>query len=369
MQTRKFGNIFDVSAMSLGAMRLPMINNAVDEKKAVEMIRYCIDNGVNYIDTAYPYHNGESEKIVGKALSGGYRNKTMLATKLPLFGQIKSAEDFDKLLNEQLKKLQTDRVDFYLFHGLNRYNWNNLILKFNLIEKMEKAIKDGRVLHAGFSFHDDYEAFVKIVDGYNKWEFCQLQYNYMDTTMEKSLEYAYSKNIPVIVMEPVFGGKLANPPENVKNIFDNYPVKHTPAEWALDFVWNRKEAATLLTGVSSLEQAKENVKYAQKAEVNALTEIDLKMLNEVKAAYKKIRPVPCTNCGYCMPCPHGVDIPANFNIYNDTYAYGLEQAKGGYMWIRGKRAELCAACGECEAKCPQKIEISKLMPKVHDRLK
>ncbi|GHV93881.1 aldo/keto reductase [Spirochaetia bacterium] len=371
MKTRKFGNIFDVSVLGFGAMRMPVSGGHVDENEAIKMIRYAIDHSVNYIDTAYFYHNGESEEIVGKALLDGYRSKTMLATKLPLMGNVKCREDFDRLLEGQLKKLRTDHIDFYLLHSVNKNTWNDVILKLNLLDKMETAKKDGKIGHIGFSFHDDHDTFIKIIDAYDKWEFCQIQYNYMDTDNQagtSGLEYAGSKGIPVIVMEPVLGGKLANTPPSVQQIFDQYHTKRTAIEWALNFVWSRREVPMLLSGMSSMEQLKENLRYAENAQYNALTDEDMAMLARVKEAYGKLRPVPCTECKYCMPCPSGVDIPANFSIYNDTFAFGLEASKGGYMWIRGQQADLCTSCGQCESKCPQKIGISALMPKVHERL-
>ncbi len=371
MKTRRFGDIFDVSVLGFGAMRLPTIGNTVDESEAIKMMRYAIDNGVNYLDTAYFYHNGESERVVGNALKDGYRNKTKIATKLPMFGNVTCADDFDALLDTQLKRLQVDHIDFYLFHSINKNSWNNVILKFDLFDKMEIAKKAGKIGHVGFSFHDEYAVFEKVIDGYDKWEFCQLQYNYMDTEYQagtKGVEYAAKKGIPVIDMEPVLGGKLANTPPDIKKIFDSYHIKKTPIQWALDFVWNRSEIPMLLSGMSDMDQLKENIRYARDAEIGCLSSEDMELLERVKAEYKKMRPVSCTSCRYCMPCPAGVNIPANFDIYNDSYAYGLEVSKGGYFWIRKEGAELCTSCGQCEPKCPQGIEISSLMPKVYERL-
>ncbi|MDR3238704.1 MAG: aldo/keto reductase [Clostridiales bacterium] len=372
MKTRKFGNIFDVSVLGFGAMRMPTAGGAVDEREAVKLIRYAIDSGVNYVDTAFFYHKGESEKIVGRALKDGYRHKTMLATKLPLLGQIRTREDYDKTLDTQLAKLQTDHIDFYLLHGLNKRNWNDTVLKLDLIGKMESAKKAGKVKHFGFSFHDDHETFIKIVDSYDQWEFCQIQYNYIDTENQagvQGLRYAASKGIPVIVMEPVLGGKIAAVPEKVREIFDSHPIQRSPVEWAFRFVWNHEEVITVLSGMSSMAQLEENLQYAENAQAGLLTEEDLAMLERVKTEYQKLRPVPCTACGYCLPCPNGVNIPENFRVYNDTFSYDMESSKGGYAWIPGGKAESCVSCGECDAKCPQKINISELMPKVHARLK
>ncbi|MDR1532259.1 MAG: aldo/keto reductase [Clostridiales bacterium] len=369
MKMRKFGSIAEVSALGFGAMRLPTQGNAVDEAEAVKMIRYAIDNGVNYVDTAYRYHDGESELTVGKALKDGYRSKTFLATKLPVW-IVKTTEDYDEILNDQLKRLQTDYIDFYLFHSIGGKTLDNLF-RLELFDKMLQAKAAGKIRHIGFSFHDDYDAFVKIIDSWDKWEFCQVQYNYMDTKNQaetRGLEYAASKGIPVIVMEPVLGGKLANAPESVQKMFDSHKVKRAPVQWALDFVWNRPEVSLLLSGMSNMQQLKENLEYADKAEQNVFTEEDFALLEIVKDEYKRLRPVPCTDCKYCLPCPKKVNIPANFRIYNDTFAFGLEASRGGYFWIKSESAQLCVGCKQCEAKCPQKIEISSLMPKVHERL-
>jgi predicted aldo/keto reductase-like oxidoreductase len=371
MKKRKFGDIGEVSALGFGAMRMPKTKKGqVDVPEATRMIRHAIDQGVNYVDTAYFYHDGESERVVGQALQEGYRDRVYLATKLPLH-MVKTPEDYDRILNDQLSKLQTDHVDFYMFHGVRGHSLEQ-INRLGLFDKMLAAKAEGRVRHIGFSFHDDHAGFLKLVDGWDQWEFCQIQYNYMDTENQagtKGLEYAAAKGIPVIVMEPVLGGKLATAPNSVRALFEDHPVKKPPVRWALDFVWNRPEVSLLLSGMSTMAQLEENIAYAREAQANSLTPADFALLEKVKDEYRNLRPVPCTDCKYCMPCPSKVNIPANFNIYNDTFAFGVEASRGGYQWIQNERAELCVGCKQCEEKCPQQIQIAALMPKVHARLK
>ena len=258
MKYRKFGKLdYQISALGFGCMRLPTRDNKpmsadIDEHASIRLIRSAIDRGVNYIDTAYPYHNGNSEIVTGKALSDGYRDKVKLATKSPLWF-VNSPGDFDKFLNEQLKKLQTDHIDFYLMHGLDKKKWENTVLKLGLLEKAEAAIKDGRIGNLGFSFHDGHASFKPIVDGYNRWEFCQIQYNYMDTENQagtEGLRYAAGKGLAVIVMEPLLGGRLSIPPPEVRKVFDKYGDKRSPSQWALQWVWSQSEVTSLLSGMT-----------------------------------------------------------------------------------------------------------------------
>jgi len=376
MQYREFGRTgWKVSALGFGCMRLPTrdgkpLSSKIDESMATRMIRHAIDKGVNYIDNAYPYHNGKSEVLLGKALKNGYREKIKLATKSPMW-LITKAKDFDTYLDEQLKRLKTDSIDFYLFHGLGKKRWNETVLKFNLLDRAESALEDGRIKNLGFSFHDDYDAFKLIVDGYDKWTFCQIQYNYMDTENQagtKGLRYAASKGLGVVIMEPLLGGRLANPPREIKKILKGHGRKISPADLALQWIWNQPEVSVILSGMSTMSQVEGNLRSANGSGVGSLRKDKLAMIERIKKRYKEMIPIPCTRCGYCMPCPNGVNIPRNFEEYNDGFIHNdVKTARSTYKRFFDKkdRASACAGCKTCEEKCPQGIPISELMPKVH----
>jgi predicted aldo/keto reductase-like oxidoreductase len=382
MQYRQFGQLdFKVSALGFGAMRLPTVDDKIDEAEATKMLHYAIDHGVNYVDTAYPYHGGGSEAFLGLALKGGYRDKVKLATKMPSW-EIKTADDFDKFLDIQLDRLQLDAVDFYLLHGLNKERWPKL-RDLGVFEWAEKAVAAGRFRHLAFSFHDDYDTFKQIVDGYDKWAMCQIQYNYMDVENQagtKGLQYAASKGIAVVIMEPLLGGKLVGPPAPIQAIWDSASNGRSPVGWALQWLWNQPEVSVVLSGMSAMEQVEENVALASASSVGALRAGELALYDQVRARYRELTAIPCTDCKYCMPCPQGVDIPANFATYNDGIMYDKpDAARGQYEWwkyayeVQGNfdhdiRAALCIQCGECEAKCPQGIPISEWMPVIHQAL-
>jgi hypothetical protein len=355
-------------------MRLPIkdgIAANIDEPEATRMLHYAIDQGVNYLDTAYPYHGGNSESFLGRALKDGYREKIRLATKLPCW-KIETTEDFDKVLNEQLQKLQTAHVDFYLLHGLNRERWDKM-RDLGVLERAEQAIADGRIGYLGFSFHDKYPVFQEIVDAHN-WTFCQIQHNYMDIENQagtKGLQYAASKGLAVVVMEPLLGGKLVNPPAPVQEIWDTAAGKRAPADWALQWLWNQPEVSVVLSGMSTLEQVEQNVSSATTARVNALTAQELALFDQVRAQYNDLSPIPCTTCEYCLPCPNGVAIPRVFAAYNEGMMYDQpDVARRAYkQWIPTEnQASACLECVECEDKCPQNIPISEWMPIVHEVL-
>ncbi|HPT88427.1 MAG TPA: aldo/keto reductase [Bacillota bacterium] len=380
MQYRAFGKLdWKVSALGFGCMRFPTVGHDkygpdIDTPAAIRMLRTAIDHGVNYIDTAYPYHNGNSEVVTGQALQDGYRSRVKLATKSPIWF-IKSPADFDKYLNEQLKKLQTDHIDFYLLHSLDADRWQNIILKYDILEQAQRAIRDGRIGYLGFSFHDKYDAFVQIVDGFDQWTFCQIQYNFMDIENQagmKGLQYAAAKGLAVVIMEPLLGGKLAKPPRTVQEIWDSLPVKRTPVDWALQWLWNQPEVSTVLSGMSSLEQVMQNIQSANVSQVGSLTPEELEAINQVRQTYQRSFPIPCTKCEYCLPCPQGVAIPRNFEIYNNAHAYDdLTGSQNTYnhFFNDKQRAVSCVQCRLCESRCPQKIAISDWMPKVHEYLK
>lgn len=377
MKYREFGKCdFKVSVLGFGCMRLPIINadeQQIDLEKAIPLIRYAIDNGVNYIDTAYPYHKGSSEIVVGKALKDGYREKVKLATKLPTW-LTNSYEDFDKYLNEQLEKLQTDHIDMYLLHSLDKEGWDKL-LELNIFKFIESALSDGRIKQIGFSFHDKLDTFKEIVDAYN-WDFCQIQYNFLDDNYQagtEGLEYAANKGMAIVVMEPLKGGRLSKtPPISVKELWRKTEVDKTPAEWALRWVWNHPEVTTVLSGMNSMEQIIENIKTAETALPNSLSEKDLALINNVKSQYNELIKVQCTACGYCMPCPTGVDIPRNFAILNEASMYN-EYDIQSHIYNNDltlkQRAVSCVECGKCETLCPQHLEIRKHLKEVNEVMK
>ncbi|TKJ30757.1 MAG: aldo/keto reductase [Chloroflexi bacterium B3_Chlor] len=376
MQYRTFGRLdWKPSALGFGAMRLPTIDGdpgKIDEPEATRMIRYAIDHGVNYVDTAYPYHRETSEPFVGRALQQGYRERIRLATKMPCW-KVEEAEDFDRYLDEQLERLQTDHVDFYLLHGLNAGSWPK-VRDLGVLRWAEKAIADGRIHHLGFSFHDKHEVFKEIVDASDLWLFCQIQYNFMDIEYQagtKGLNYAANKGLAVVVMEPLRGGLLTkNVPPVVQDIWDSAPRKRTPADWALQWVWGHQEVSVVLSGMSTMEQVEQNVASASESSLGTLTEEELGLIARVRDRYQELCRIPCTDCRYCLPCASGVNIPRVFEVYNDAMIYGDEQqAQMSYLWLdEEERANLCVECGECLEKCPQQIEIPDWLIKAHELL-
>jgi predicted aldo/keto reductase-like oxidoreductase len=375
MRYRKFGKLdWEVSALGFGCMRFPIKgeeHSNIDEPEATRMLHYAINHGVNYLDTAYPYHGGNSELVVGRALRGGYREKVKLATKLPCW-KVEVWEDFDRFLNEQIEKLQTDRIDFYLLHSLNEKSWPKM-RDLGVLKWAEGAIADGRIGHLGFSFHDKYEVFQEIIDAYDGWTFCQIQYNYMDIENQagtKGLQYAASRGLAVVIMEPILGGRLVNPPQPIQNLWNTSAKKRTPADWALQWLWNQPEVSVVLSGMSTMEHVKENVASADVSAVNTLTAEERALIERVREKYVELCPIPCTKCEYCMPCPNGVDIPHNFDTYNQGIMYDKpDYARRAYTWIpEDARASACIQCRECEELCPQSILISEWMPCVHEVL-
>jgi predicted aldo/keto reductase-like oxidoreductase len=370
MNYRRFGKLdFKVSALGFGAMRLPGKDGAIDEQEAGRMVRYAIDNGVNYIDTAWPYHGERSEPFVGGVLKDGYRSKVKLATKQPSW-LIEKKSDCDKYLKEQLKRLQTDHIDFYLLHGLFSSRWER-ILETGILDWAQGALRDGRIGHLGFSFHGTYPMFEQIIDFYD-WDFCQIQYNYMNEEFQagtKGLKYAYKKGAAVVVMEPLLGGILAEPKGRMKEIWDASGLD--PVDVALRWLWNKPEVAVVLSGMSTMEQVRQNTAIASSVNAAVLGPKDVKVIEQVLTAFNELSPIPCTKCEYCMPCPNGVNIPRNFDLYNQAVTYNnLFMGKAHYNWHteESERASSCTECALCEEKCPQGIKISELMPKVHEAL-
>ena len=370
MHYRKFGKLdWDVSALGFGAMRLPIIGGDtknIDQPEAIKMIRHSIDNGVNYVDTAYPYHGGESEKVVGKALKDGYREKVRLATKMPSW-LVEKYEDFDKYLNEQLEKLDTAHIDYYLLHGLNTKRWP-LLKELGVFEWAEKAKEDGRIKYLGFSFHDEYPVFEQILEDAEHFTFCQIQLNYMDTEYQagiKGLKLAAEKGLAVVIMEPIKGGKLGvTPPQDVIDVWAKSEVRRTPADWALQWVWNLPEVSIVLSGMSVMRHVEENLESASNSGPGTLKTYELALVEEAKNAYLNLGFVGCTACNYCMPCPSGVAIPEILGLYNEYYQSGQSDEIKTKYWEQitpETHSSNCISCAACEAQCPQNLPIIKFM--------
>ncbi len=370
MQYRSFGKLdWQPSALGFGCMRLPVIggdSTHIDQDQVTEMVRSAVDAGVNYFDTAYVYHGGNSEVALGIALQGGYREKVRIASKLPVF-KVEKTADFDRMLDEELTRLQTNVIDFYLLHSLDAGKWQKL-LDLKLIEEAEKALADGRIRHLGFSFHDSLPVFKQIVDGYDAWTFCQIQYNFMDVDFQAGragLHYAADKGLAVVIMEPLRGGKLAGEILAAKALWDRAAVKRTPVDWALQWLWSQPEVSLVLSGMSNLQQVKENIVSAANSRVGLLTEEENRLVESVRGALLGLSPIDCTRCEYCLPCPHGVNIPRVFDYYNRAAIYNdLEGTRSGYRMMvdDAQKASNCIQCEECLPKCPQYLPISDWMP-------
>ncbi len=368
MKTRINGkNGDELSILGFGCMRLPTKNGGIDEPRAISMIHEAIEKGVNYFDTAYIYQNGKSELLLGKALAGGYRERVKIATKLPPF-LVSKLESAKKIMATELIRLQTDHIDYYLLHMLTDKPMFDRLAKLGVMEWLEELKAAGTVKNIGFSFHGSKADFEMIVKAY-PWDFCQIQYNYMDENNQATtsgLQLAASLNIPVVVMEPLRGGKLVTHlPEQVEKAFAGYDANRSPAEWALRWVWNHPEVNVVLSGMSDEAQVAENIRIAGEAEPNSLSSGELGVFEQVKSEIREKTKIPCTACGYCMPCPAGVDIPGCFSCYNDKYLMADKSARFRYMQTLGAmsvkpaNASQCKSCGKCESHCPQRIEIRK----------
>ncbi len=361
-----------LSILGFGAMRLPEKNGKIDEKRATAQIHYAINNGVNYIDTAFPYHMGESEPFLGRALAGGYREKIRLATKLPQW-LVKGRNDMDDFINLQLEKLKTDSIDYYLIHALDGGRWDKL-KEFGIFDFLEKIKKDGRAKHTGFSFHGALPDFKRIIDDHD-WDFCQIQYNILDEKNQagkEGLQYASSKGLGVVVMEPLRGGMLVNNiPKDIDAFYNEAAVKRSPAQWSLKWIWNHPEVTVVLSGMNDERQIEENIRAAGQSVAGELKKDEIEMIDKVKARYRELMKVNCTGCRYCMPCPRNVNIPMCFEIYNTRFLMNnkmkgiMEYAirMGGAMNKKGFASQ-CIECGKCEKHCPQGISIIKELKNV-----
>ncbi len=367
----KFG--FDVSRLGMGAMRMPTIQKdgktVLDRPEAIALIRAAIDGGINYVDTAYGYHDGESEIVTGLALKDGYRERVTLTTKLPHWA-IKEEEDLDVRLDEQLRKLDVPYLDFYIIHALGKDSFAKM-QSLHYKEFLNRAIKDGRIRHTGFSFHDDAETFIKIIDDYDNWGLAQIQLNYLDDQHQATVDgmrYAGKKGVPVVVMEPLRGGALATPPADVTELITGHPSKRSPVEWAFAYVADFPEVVTILSGMSNLQQLNDNLAIFDRLTVGCMSEADKAFAKQLKEKYLARMPIGCTRCNYCQPCPQDVKIPRIFSAYNNARMFDNDgEFRYHYRQLLEQNGDAarCVQCGACETACPQHIEIIDWLQKVH----
>ena len=373
-----------VSILGFGTMRLPTddgtMNGTVDEKEAERIVKYGIEHGINYVDTARIYHGGKCEAILGRILQGGYREKVLIATKLPTW-EITSIKDANKIFEQQRRDLKTDKIDVYLIHNLQRV-FRNTHTSLRLADWAWEKKEKGEVDYVGFSIHDDAAFLKEIVDAFPRWDFCQLQYNYAGETVQtgtEGVEYAAQKGLSTVIMEPLLGGVLAQPTGTMGQLFKEEGEKYNPVELALRWIWNRPDIAVVLSGMSSFEQVKQNLTIAEKGTVGNLTADESAFIGKLQKAYDESQPIKCTKCGYCVKdCPAGVDIPYNFEFYNNyqgSLVLGGNDSRGTplfkvlYDAMKPEiRADSCTQCGTCEPICPQKLPIQKLLAQVHKEL-
>ena len=365
MEYRKFGKTdMQPSILGFGMMRLQKKEDgSLDDAWAIETLRNAIDDGLTYVDTAYAY--GDSERVTGLCLADGYREKVTLATKIPV-NKVESEEDFNKILDEELAKLQTDHIDVYLLHALNRERWEH-VKKYDILSMAERAKAAGKIRHIGFSFHDDLDVFKTILNGYDGWEFCQIQLNYIDTAYQAGMEglrLAHEKGLAVVIMEPLRGGNLVNVPKEVADLLPANPV-----ESALNFLWNLPEVNVVLSGMSNTQQVKDNMSYAHKAHAGMLTEAENAAMLAAGEKMRAALQIPCTGCDYCNVCPEEIAIPKIFAIANKLQLDGnWMQAEADYKALEGHTADKCISCGACVQQCPQHIAVFEELAKVHKRL-
>jgi len=365
----------EISILGLGCMRFPVLSDkkTVDKNATKNLIQTAYNEGINYFDTAYTYHNEKSEIILGECLEElNLRDKIFIADKSPIW-RIHSKEDWMKILDEQLRRLKTDHIDFYLLHALNKERWNT-VETLEGLEFLEKAQKMGKILHLGFSFHDYLEVFKNIVDSYENWDFCQIQLNYIDQHYQAGLEglaYAYKKGLGVITMESLRGGLLANPPQDIINIFAKAPIPRLPAEWALRWLWNNQEVTCALSGMNDIGQLLVNCATATSGKPNSLPQEQLNTIEKSAQWFAKKIKVPCTACNYCLLCPKNVDIPTIFQEYNNLSLAGkIDTTEKIYSVAlhnlneQKKGTNQCVSCGACLAKCPQKIAIPEKLQEI-----
>ena len=368
MQYRNFKKTGEeLSLLGVGTMRLPLLESGeIDEDQA-------IDSGVNYVDTAYMYHDGLSEVVTGKALKDGYREKVFLADKMPAW-YAKSPEDVAAIFEEQLKRLDVDSIDMYLVHNISAPIWK-LVQKHNVLPFLEEQKAKGRIKHIGFSFHDELPLFKEVVDSYD-WDFCQIQLNYMDAEFQagvEGLKYAADKGLSVIIMEPLKGGKITDSiPESIQQMWDSAEIRRTPVEWAFKWVANFPEVTTILSGMSNMAQLKDNIRIFQDLKADSLTEKEEAIIKNVADQYNSLIQYSCTACKYCLPCTVKINIPGVISYYNDWFLFGQNpKIREDYLtWnAPGRRAEDCTDCKVCESKCPQGLPISDIMRQAYKQFR
>lgn len=368
----KYGN--ELSALGFGCMRFQTKMGKIDFAEAEKEVMYAIENGVNYFDTAYIYPG--SEALIGEIFEkNNVRNKVKIATKLPHY-LVKKRDGLDKIFDEELKRLRTDYIDYYFMHMLTDIDAWNRMVDLGILEWIEEKKKSGAIRQVGFSYHGNTDMFMKLVDAYN-WDFCMIQYNYMDEHSQagkRGLHYAHSKGLPVMIMEPLRGGRLVNRlPEDAKNIFRNYEKQFTPPQWAFKWLWSQKEVTVVLSGMNTMEMVEDNIRTASTTNVGDLTPKDNEMLQRVVKAINAKMKVGCTGCGYCMPCPKNVDIPGAFAHYNRKYAEGWFPAMKEHVMCTALRKtptsiSNCIGCGKCEKHCPQNIPIREKLKEAEKEL-
>lgn len=353
------------SRLGFGCMRFPVNEDrSINEVEAQRLLDTAIAGGVNYIDTAYPYHDEKSEEFVGRALQKYDRGDYLLATKLPMW-EVERREDVRRILEEQLEKLRTDHIDFYLLHAVDKERWEK-ILELDVLQELEKVREEGKIRFIGFSFHDEFEVFEEIIR-YRPWDFCQIQFNYVDTDLQAGLNGYYlaeELGIPMVVMEPVKGGSLARLPEELEKIFREADPDRSVSSWAFRYVASHPNVKVILSGMTTMEQVEDNLSTLNYDE--PLTEEEMRAIEQVTKEYKARLNNGCTACEYCMPCPFGLKIPQNFKLWNNAGVYeDVEANRLKYLELESEeRAANCQECGQCETKCPQSIPIIEDMKKV-----